>query len=93
MHGTNGLPGDLVGLSEACGCLPGSRPGKKLNISTLYRWCREGRLPSWRIGRHWFVSRADVLGMLRAQAASAPAAVRTAGHERAVAELRRQGLM
>lgn len=90
------LPDDLIGLAEACSLLPGIRPGKRLHIATLYRWARDGILPSWRIGRGTFVSKSDVLALARPNVPRPrlqPAIERGEEHRRAVEKLRARGLM
>jgi len=32
----------------------------KVTPPTIRRWCAEGRIPSFRIGRHWRVSRSEL---------------------------------
>lgn len=89
---STGLPQDLLPLCEAARLLPGIRPGKRLNVATLWRWCRTGKIPAWRIGRSWFVSRADVLAMPRPEVPPRPAVVRTEGYAAAVEYLRSVGV-
>jgi hypothetical protein len=55
-----------VTLYEAAGLLPGSRPGKRVNFSTVWRWVMRGvlagdgvtrvRLEAVRIGAKWITS-------------------------------------
>lgn len=49
------VPNDLIDTTEA---------SKLASVSkaTIRRWCSEGKLPSWRVGGRWRVSRADVIG-------------------------------
>jgi excisionase family DNA binding protein len=32
---------------------------------TVYRWCKEGRIPSLKIGKHWRVRREDLEDFLK----------------------------
>lgn len=86
-----GLPDDLIGLAEACKLLPGTRPGKRLHISTIFRWAATGKLPSWRVGKRTFVSRSDVRALARPTVPPVQpvsAAVRSEEHRRAVTYLK-----
>jgi len=58
-----GVPDDLIGVTEACRLLPGTRPGKHINLATMYRWLRDGVIPGWKIRKNVYVSRSDVLKM------------------------------
>lgn len=60
-------PTDLIPITEAAKLVPSPRPGRGTHVSTLYRWNDSGRLRYWRrAGCRWrFVSRAEVLGLLR----------------------------
>lgn len=95
-----GLPADLLCLAEACRLLPGKKPGERLNLKTLWRWCSKGcpllggrRIPAWKIGRYWYVSQRDVLRLASPQLAElVPAVERTADHAWAEGELSRWGL-
>ncbi len=40
------LPPDLISLSQAAKLLP-PRHGKEMSVSTLYRWCKKGRLTAF----------------------------------------------
>ncbi len=33
---------EIISLAEACSLVPGSSPGKRLHISTIYRWTETG---------------------------------------------------
>ena len=33
--------------------------------TTVYRWCKEGRIPRLKIGKHWRVRREELVGFLR----------------------------
>ena len=59
------LPDDLIILSEAAKLLPSRKPGRGMHQSTLYRWAASGRLRRWRVGRYWYVRRADVLALAK----------------------------
>jgi len=63
MATTTTIPADLIGLAEAAQLLPSRKPGRKLHVTSLYRWIADGKLRGWRIGGHYFVSRADVLAL------------------------------
>jgi excisionase family DNA binding protein len=63
--GVEGLPTDLIGTREAAGLVPGCRPGRGTHVSTVVRWVLGRRLRGWRNGRHWLVSRAEVLALVR----------------------------
>ena len=47
---------NLIPISEVPLRIPSSRPGKRINVRTLYRWQREGRLETVRIGGRWYTS-------------------------------------
>jgi excisionase family DNA binding protein len=32
----------------------------RVSTATVHQWCKEGRLPAARIGRHWRINRADL---------------------------------
>ncbi len=52
----NDLPDDLIFLSEAarlCRC----------SLESVRRWVLKGRLPHWRPGRSYLVSRADLIAL------------------------------
>lgn len=51
---------DLIPVKEAAKLLPSGRAGKRVHVSTLVRWIREGRLPGYRIGRAVMVSASDL---------------------------------
>lgn len=54
------LPDDAISLSEAARLL-GVAP------CSVWRWAvRDGRLRAWRVGARWRLSRAEVLGLVRA---------------------------
>jgi len=50
------VPDDLVTLTEATRFIPGRRPGKRISVNTLHRWCSRGirgrKLRSQLIGGH-----------------------------------------
>src|SRR5205823_1974309 len=66
----------LVSMAAAVRLLPSCRPGKRMHISTLYRWISEGRLSCWKIGRWRYVSRAELLALVKpaGRARAGPAA-------------------
>ncbi len=33
--------------------------------ATVYRWCREGRIPCLKISKHWRIRREDLVGFLK----------------------------
>jgi excisionase family DNA binding protein len=66
-------PADLIPMAEAARLLPSNRPGKRLHVATLYRWLFSGRLRGWKIGRHYHVSRAEVLRMAEPVEVAQPA--------------------
>jgi excisionase family DNA binding protein len=55
------FPDDLITLKQA------ARVANGTHKNTVLRWILDGRLPAWRIGtgRMYYVSRADVLAMIR----------------------------
>lgn len=59
------IPDDLIDTTSATHLIPGQKPGKRIDIGTLYRWLRCGLLRAWKVRRRWMVSKADVLGLLR----------------------------
>lgn len=61
------LPEDLVPVAEAVRLLPSSKPGKKIALSTVYRWIGKGQLQGWKRGRWTFVSRSEFKGLMRAR--------------------------
>jgi excisionase family DNA binding protein len=36
-----------------------------VKATTVYRWCREGRIPCLKIGKHWRVRREQLVGFLK----------------------------
>ncbi len=51
---------DLLTIEEAAAYL-------KLSKKTTWRWCRSGRLPAFKIGHQWRISRADLQELIRAK--------------------------
>ncbi len=55
-------------FSEAAALLPSCRKGKRLNVATLHRWRREGRLPAeYRQSgdmRYWFVRGDELMKLI-----------------------------
>jgi excisionase family DNA binding protein len=88
-----GLPPDLIAVRAVPDLLPRTGQGRKVSLKAIYRWIADGRLPSWRLGRRYFVSAGDVRGLMRPVAVRpAPAVQRCEGHEQAMKELRAMGL-
>ena len=50
----------LITLNEAARSLPGGRPGRPLNLSTVFRWVTEGtrgvKLEAVRLGGRWYTT-------------------------------------
>lgn len=84
------IPDDLIGLAEAAALLPSRKPGRKLHVTTLYRWIHAGELAGWRIGGCWFCSRADILAIPARAAASE--GLTTAGDRQSEQEEAKQAL-
>lgn len=59
------LPDDLLPFSAAVRLVPSPRPGRGTHLSTIYRWCNTGRLRFWRQGRWRYVSRSELLALIR----------------------------
>jgi excisionase family DNA binding protein len=77
------MPEDLIDAGAAARLL-------RVHISTIYRWALTGRLRAWRVGSRYRVSQAEVLASVReVPSVASPGG----GHARAVAELRRAGVM
>ena len=36
-----------------------------VGTTTVYRWCREGRIPCLKIGKHWRVRREELVAFLK----------------------------
>ena len=36
-----------------------------VTTTTVYRWCREGRIPCMKIGKHWRVRREELMALLK----------------------------
>jgi hypothetical protein len=94
-HGTGagrpeGLAGEWVPVAEAVRLLPSCRPGKRLALSTIYRWINQGRLDCCRVGRWRFVRRDQLLAQMVpvARATEGPAANLPRAEERRQAEAR-----
>jgi excisionase family DNA binding protein len=86
------LPDDLVGLSEATRLIPSVRPGRKVHVTSLYRWIAQGRLRAWRRGKHLFVSRADLAALHQVRQPAPPSPVGTKAERRRAQEWARQTL-
>ncbi|MDX1521293.1 MAG: helix-turn-helix domain-containing protein [Anaerolineae bacterium] len=39
----------------------------KLSRRTAWRWCKNGRLPAFRVGRQWRVAQSDLLDFVQRQ--------------------------
>jgi excisionase family DNA binding protein len=52
--------GDLLTIEEAAEYL-------RLSKKTTWRWCRSGRLPAFKIGHQWRISKADMQEMINAK--------------------------
>lgn len=62
---------EYVPLSEVPNVIPGRRPGKKLSIGTVWRWCRRGvhggiRLRAVKVGGTLYTTREWILEFVRA---------------------------
>lgn len=53
------LPSDLVTIKDAAKLVNNTHRG------TIRRWILTGKLPAWKLGSRFLVSRADVLAMIR----------------------------
>jgi excisionase family DNA binding protein len=51
---------DLLTIEEAAEYL-------RLSKKTTWRWCRSGRLPAFKIGHQWRISKADLQEMINAK--------------------------
>jgi excisionase family DNA binding protein len=51
---------DLLTIGEAAEYL-------RLSKKTTWRWCRSGRLPAFKIGHQWRISKADMQEMINAK--------------------------
>lgn len=60
---------ELVPVHALPRLIPSSRRGRKLSISTVFRWLQRGRLPSRRVGGARYVHRLDLLRFLAGHAA------------------------
>lgn len=56
---------DWIPVAQVPQLLPSCRPGRKLALSTVYRWIARGQLDCCRRGRWRFVRRDQVLGMMQ----------------------------
>lgn len=52
---------EYVSLVEAAKLVPSPKPGKRTHVNTVRRWCRSGRVRSYRRGRWLFVKVEDLL--------------------------------
>jgi excisionase family DNA binding protein len=51
---------DLLTIGEAAEYL-------KLSKRTTWRWCRSGRLPAFKMGHQWRISKADLQELINAK--------------------------
>jgi excisionase family DNA binding protein len=51
---------DLLTIEEAAEYL-------KLSKRTTWRWCKSGRLPAFKIGHQWRISKTDLLELINAK--------------------------
>lgn len=92
------IPRDLVPIAEAPKYLKSNRPGKKVALQTLYRWCLTGKLRCWKRGPWRFVSRADLRRMMKRETVAEQEPTRTEqrklskGHLEAMERLRAAGM-
>jgi len=54
----NALHNELLTVNEVAACLRVSRV-------TAWRWCQQGIIPAFRIGRNWRIRREDLLDLER----------------------------
>lgn len=59
------LENEILTVSEVSAYL-------RLSRTTVWRWCNEGKLPAFKIGRGWRVRRQDVEQILHASPESEP---------------------
>jgi excisionase family DNA binding protein len=52
------LEKDLLGVEDVAGLMG-------VGKATIWRWCREGRLPCLKVGKHWFVRREALENFLK----------------------------
>ncbi|MGN0567116.1 MAG: helix-turn-helix domain-containing protein [Acutalibacteraceae bacterium] len=50
----------VCGVPEMCRIFQRCEP-------TICAWCREGKLPAFRVGESWFANKADLLNLVRLQ--------------------------
>jgi hypothetical protein len=55
---------EVLPLRQLLALIPSSRPGRKLSISTLYRWILKGHIPTFKIGGSRYVRRENVARLL-----------------------------
>lgn len=56
---------DWIPVAEAVRLLPSCRPGKRLALSTLYRWIFKGRIQGRKCGPYYFVRRSQIIDQLK----------------------------
>ena len=49
---------ELLGAEDVAGLVG-------VKDTTVYRWCREGKLPCLKIGKHWRVRREELMALLK----------------------------
>jgi hypothetical protein len=84
----------LIPLHRVPDLVPSSQPGKRLALSTVFRWALQGRLRTVKVGGGRYVTAADLLAFVRgpSRAGEPPAAdARKAGEQldRALGQRRR----
>ncbi len=57
------IPSDLIPVKDACALIPS--PRGKTALSTVYRLVRRGELRAWRRGPWTFVSRQEVVELMK----------------------------
>jgi hypothetical protein len=89
-HCTSDRPDDLIPSAEAAQLLPSRKPGRCVHTSTVVRWVLAGKVRGWWISGGWFVSRAELLGLIELRQprrnAAAEAGARAAETDRVLRE-------
>lgn len=62
-----GLRGENGGRRPGEALLTGEEVAEyfRVNITTVYRWCKEGRIPCLKIGKYWRMRRGDLVDLLK----------------------------
>ena len=55
---------ELIPLHEIPKIVPSTRPGKRIHLSTVYRWAMSGRLPSVKIAGGRYVTKDALLQLV-----------------------------